>query len=103
MQEKTACPTGWRHGIEEIPHFVWIGLIWEDETLTLEHVENLIEDAIPDKYTVIGIVDTVVEAIADQVGVKKKAVTKTKKRTPSKVTVRSRSKSGSHRKKNSKT
>ena len=88
--------------IDEIPYFAWIGLVSGDESLTEEQVEGLIDDAIPEKYTVIGIVDTIVDAIADQVGVKKKAKTKTgkKKKTPSLKTVKSRTRSGSPQKKN---
>lgn len=75
---------------DEIPYFAWVGLQWEDETLTLEQAENLIEDAIPDTYTVLDVISIIVKAIEAQIGVKKKA--KTKKKTPSRTTVRSRSK-----------
>lgn len=91
--------------IDEIPYFAWLGLIAEDESLTEERVEALLDEAIPEKYTIIGIVDVIADAIAEQVGVKKKAKTKVKKKkkTPSLRTVKSRTRSGSLQKKNSST
>lgn len=88
--------------VSEIPFFAWAGLIWEDEDLTMDRVEDLIEEAIPDKYTILDITTVIVQAIADHVGVKKKGKKK-KKQTPSLTTVKSLTKSGSPQKKSLKT
>lgn len=71
--------------IDEIPFFAYAGLIKEDETLTPEKVEGLIDDAIPEKYTVLDIVGIIAKAITDQMGVKpgkKKARPAVKKKIP---------------------
>ncbi len=75
--------------VDEIPFFAYAGLIREDESLTPEKVEELIDDAIPRKYTVLDIVGIIAKAITDQMGVKPG---KKKATTPSKRTVKSRSK-----------
>jgi len=78
--------------VDEIPFFAWAGLVWEDKDnfLTPDKVEELIDDAIPEKYTVLDIVGIIAKAITDQMGVKpvKKKV-KTKKKTASLTTVKS--------------
>lgn len=66
--------------IDEIPFFAYAGLAKEDESLTPEKVEELIDDAIPERYTILDVVGIICKAIADQVGVKpgkKKAKLKT--------------------------
>ena len=75
--------------IDEIPYFAYAGLIREDESLTPEKVEQLIDDAIPEKYTVLDIVGIIAKAITEQMGVKPG---KKKRKIPSKTTVKSRSK-----------
>lgn len=75
--------------IDEIPYFAYAGLVREDESLTPEKVEELIDDAIPERYTVLDIVGIIAKAITDQMGVKPG---KKKRKTPSKTTVKSRSK-----------
>lgn len=75
--------------IDEIPFFAYAGLVREDETLTPEKVEELIDTAIPDKYRVLDIINIIAKAVADQMGVKPE---KKKKKTPSRTTVKSRSK-----------
>ncbi len=88
----------------EIPYFAWVGLMWEDNELTAEKVEDLIDEAIPEKYTVFDIVAIVTTAMYDQTGVvkkKPKAKAGKKKTTPSLSTVKSRTRSGSTQKKNS--
>jgi hypothetical protein len=54
--------------LDEIVYFVWVGLIWEDENLTVEQVEKLLDDAIPDKYKMVEIVKFVGNVIVDQIG-----------------------------------
>lgn len=77
---------------EEMPFFAWAGLAWEDKSLTPEKVEDLIEEKIGDTYTIMDIINLIVQAIADHVGVKI-AKKKAKKKTASLRTVKSRSKS----------
>jgi hypothetical protein len=55
--------------IEELPAFVWAGLVWEDETLTPEKVETLLDASVPEKYRIIDIINIVAEAMAAQIGV----------------------------------
>lgn len=76
-------------GVDEIPFFAYAGMLREDESLTPERAEELIDDAIPEKYTVMDIVGIIVKAITDQMGVKPE---KKKKKTPLKTTVKSPSK-----------
>jgi len=75
--------------VDEIPYFAYAGLVREDESLTPEKVEELIDDAIPGKYTVLDIVGIIAKAITEQMGVKPD---KKKRKTPSRRTVKSRSK-----------
>ena len=90
-------------GLDEIPFWAWVGLVWEDKELTTKRVEELIDEAIPEKYTLLGVADLIANAILDQMGmkIKKKAKAKTgkKKKTPSLSTVKSRTRSGSTQKK----
>lgn len=76
--------------VDEFPFFAYVGLVKDDDSLTPEKVEELIEDTIPDRYTVLDIVRIITKAVTDQIGVKVKKKAKTKKKTPSKTTVRSR-------------
>lgn len=76
--------------VDEVPFFAWAGLVWEDESLTPEKVEELIDETIPDKYKMIDIVNIVIKAIVEQMGIPSE---KKKKRTSSKSTGKSRSKS----------
>lgn len=83
--------------VDEIPALVLAGLKWEDKALTLDKVEDLLDAAIPEKYTILDTTTIVLEALAAQMGVdidskkdeadgtKKKAVTKpqAKKTIPS--------------------
>ena len=75
--------------IDEVPYFAYAGLIREDDKLTPEKVEELIDSAIPGQYTVLDIVGIIAKAITDQMGVKPG---KKKRKTPSKTTVKLRSK-----------
>ncbi|MCK4817798.1 hypothetical protein KA005_18655 [bacterium] len=88
--------------ISRVHIYAWAGLVWEDETLTPEKVEDLIDEAIPDTYTILSITLIITQAIAAHMGAKKKVEKKTKKKTPSLTTVRSRTRSGSPQKKSSK-
>lgn len=76
---------------EEMPFFAWAGLAWEDKDLTVEQVEDFIEEKIGDTYTIMDILNIIVQAIADHVGVKL-AKKKAKYTTVSKRPDRSHSK-----------
>lgn len=47
----------------EMPVVAWAGLNAEDPNLTIEQVEALLDDSIPERYTVAGIISILVEAI----------------------------------------
>lgn len=56
--------------IEEIPGLVHAGLTRKDEDeLSLEQVEDLLDDSIPDTYTMIEILTIVLSALAAHMGV----------------------------------
>lgn len=88
-------------GLEEVPFFAWAGLVWEDESLTPERAEEIIDISIPGKYTILDIVLIIAKAISDQVGgeigdqlkgeIEKK---KKKSKTSSKGAAKQRTKSG---------
>ena len=47
----------------EMPIVAWAGLNAEDPNLTIEQVEALLDDSIPERYTVAGIITVLVKAI----------------------------------------
>lgn len=76
--------------LDEMPFFAYVGLVRGDKTLTPERVEDLIDDAIPEKYTVTDIIKIIAEAITSHIGVKT-TKKKVKKKTPIETTVKQRS------------
>ena len=58
--------------VDEVPILVWAGLKWEDKQLTLEQVEDLLDDAIPQKYTILKVTGIVLDALATQMGIEPK-------------------------------
>lgn len=58
--------------VDEVPTLAWAGLKWEDNTLTLEQVEDLLDAAIPEKYTIMSLIELIMGAMAAQVGVQVK-------------------------------
>lgn len=59
--------------IDEMPVFAWAGLKWGDnKSLTIEQVEEFLDEAIPDKYTVMEATEIIISAMADQIGIKGK-------------------------------
>ena len=60
--------------VDEIPVLVLHGLSWDEKALTLDQVENLLDAAIPKKYTVLGITTLILEALAAQMGIDTKKV-----------------------------
>jgi len=62
--------------IEQMPVFVWAGLIWEDKALTVEQVEQMLDEKIPGTYTMMDVVTLVTEAMTAHLGVKTEALPK---------------------------
>jgi len=60
--------------VDEMSTIAWAGLIHEDAELTVERVENLLDEKIGQDYTVMDVIGILVEAIAEQVGLEKKTV-----------------------------
>ena len=61
--------------VDEIPVLVLHGLAWDEKALTLDQVENLLDAAIPKKYTILGVTTLILEALAAQMGIDTKKVT----------------------------
>ena len=57
---------------DEIPVLVWAGLRWEDKSLTLPQVEDLLDDSIPEKNTIMGVTDITLSAYAAHLGIELK-------------------------------
>lgn len=60
--------------VDEIPILAWAGLTHEDRALTVEQVEELLDAAIPKKYTILKVTELILEALASQMGVDTKKV-----------------------------
>ena len=60
--------------VDEIPVLVLHGLAWDEKALTLDQVENLLDAAIPKKYTILGVTTLILEALAAQMGIDTKKV-----------------------------
>lgn len=60
--------------VDEMPVLAWAGLKWEDKQLTVEKVEDMLDEAIPAKYTILKVTEIVLEALATQMGVEPKKV-----------------------------
>ena len=57
---------------DEVPVLVWAGLKWDDKQLTVERVEDLLDDVIPKEYTIIEITNITLEALAAHMGIESK-------------------------------
>jgi len=72
--------------MDEMPTVAWAGLVWEDENLSVEKVEELLDNKIPETYTIIQCMEIIVEAVAAHIGTgpipPQKKKTKTKKKQP---------------------
>lgn len=68
---------------DEVPVLVWAGLKWDDKQLTVEQVEDLLDDAIPKKYTILEVTNTTLTALAEHMGIesKKAKADETEKKT----------------------
>ena len=60
--------------VDEIPVLVMAGLKWDEKELTLDKVEDLLDAAIPERYTILEVTTLVLEALAAQMGVDVKKV-----------------------------
>ncbi len=72
--------------IDEMPAVAWAGLVWEDPTLTVEQVEKLLDEKIPDQYSIVKIINIITAAIAQDLGIepeKKKTDSQRKESSPS--------------------
>lgn len=55
--------------VDEFPKIAWCGLVWEDKDLTMERVEELLDEKIPSEYTVTSVIEMIGNAILDHMGV----------------------------------
>jgi len=60
--------------MDEVPVLIWAGLRWDDASLTLPMVTNLLDKAIPKTYTILSVTEIILEALAAQMGVDTKKV-----------------------------
>ncbi len=58
--------------VDEMPTLAWAGLIHEDQELTVEKVETLLDEKIGKEYSVVDVIGILVAAIAEQIGIGKK-------------------------------
>ena len=58
--------------VDEVPALAFYGLKHEDKDLTLERVEELLDDVIPEKYTILKATEIIINALADQMGIETK-------------------------------
>ena len=58
--------------VDEMPILAWAGMKWDDKTLTVDKVEDLLDDAIPKKYTILRVTEIVLEAFSDHMGITSK-------------------------------
>jgi len=59
---------------DEVPILVWAGLKHEDKQLTVEKVEDLLDDSIPKNHTIMAVTNIAFEAFADHMGLELKKV-----------------------------
>jgi len=60
--------------VDEMPILAWAGLKWEDNALTVEQVEDLLDTVIPKKYTIMKVTEIILEALAEHMGANLKKV-----------------------------
>lgn len=74
--------------VDEVPALAFYGLKHEDKDLTLERVEELLDAAIPEKFTILKATEIIINALADQMGIDtKKAPAGVAKEEPEKKKV----------------
>lgn len=57
-----------RLALQEFVFFAWAGLIWEDETLTVEKVEELLDASIGEEYSQFDIIMMITSAMSAHIG-----------------------------------
>ena len=55
--------------VHEMPWIAHAGLVWAENALTVEQVIDLLDEAIPKKYTITGAMTLILEALAAHMGV----------------------------------
>ena len=70
--------------VDDMPTVAWAGLVWEDENLSVEKVEELLDAQIPEKITIIDCMEIIVDAMIAHIGVKAIPKKKKKKKQPQK-------------------
>ena len=73
--------------IDQLIVLLWAGLIWEDPNLTIEKVEELIDQKIPESYTIGNLTNLILEAMAEHIGIPRPEGSKKKTQTSSKKVV----------------
>lgn len=74
--------------IHEFLNIIHAGLVWEDKDLTVEKLEDIIDQKIPEKYNITQLIDIVGKAFVDHLGgakIKKKSTQEKKKKVSTKV------------------
>lgn len=59
---------------DEMPVFAWAGLKWNDNALTVERTEEMLDAAIPENHTIVGATTIILTALAAHMGVESKKV-----------------------------
>ena len=70
--------------VDDMPTVAWAGLVWEDQNLSVEKVEELLDAQIPEKITIIDCMEIIVAALIAHIGVKVIPQKKKKKKQPKK-------------------
>ena len=70
--------------MDEMPTVAWAGLVWEDQNLSVEKVEEMLDKKIPEFYTIIQCMEVIVEAVAAHIGAPSIPTQKKKKKTKKK-------------------
>lgn len=60
--------------VDEMSTVAWAGLVHEDEGLTVEKAEALLDEKIGKGYSVMDVIGILIEAISEQVGTQKKTI-----------------------------
>ena len=60
--------------MDEIPTLIWAGLKWEEPNLSIEKVTGMLDDAIPNTYTILEVTMIGLEALSAQMGIDTKKV-----------------------------
>jgi ribosomal protein S3 len=81
-----------KKALQEFVYFAWAGLVWEDESLTVERIEELLDEKIGETYTQFDIINLIANALVAHLGAESDKK-KVEKKIPTKKTVKSPMKS----------